>query len=138
VRGFRFSHHNVQYLFNEFLRDPVEAKTLNCFILFSSNQANHRCQIMSKTKSSRTMKLSTLLLATLTAVSTPTSVVASADNGLIAQINQQPLQNLRGLKHKKADGTETDDATAPVVDEKPAKDAAAAPAVDEAAAAAPG
>jgi hypothetical protein len=132
VRGFRFSHHNVQYLFNEFLRDPVEAKTLNCFILFSSNQ------IMSKTKSSRTMKLSTLLLATLTAVSTPTSVVASADNGLIAQINQQPLQNLRGLKHKKADGTETDDATAPVVDEKPAKDSAAAPAVDEAAAAAPG
>lgn len=84
------------------------------------------------------MKLSTLLLATLTAVSTPTSVVASADNGLIAQINQHPLQNLRGLKHKKADGTDTDDATAPAVDEKPAKDAAAAPAVDEAAAPAPG
>jgi hypothetical protein len=92
----------------------------------------------SAVQKSRTMKLSALLLATLAAVS---SVSAFESNGRIAQIEQQqPLQSLRGLKHKKPDGTDTDDAThrAPVDEEKPANDAADAPAVDEAAAPAEG
>jgi hypothetical protein len=89
-------------------------------------------------KNHRTMKLSALLLAILAAAS---PVAAVESNGRIAQIEQQqPLQSWRGLKHKKPDGTDTDDATppAPVDEEKPANDAAVATAVDEAAAPAEG
>jgi hypothetical protein len=43
------------------------------------------------------MKISTLLLATLaTASSTPSF---AEENGLVAQNLEQPLANLRGLKH---------------------------------------
>lgn len=71
------------------------------------------------------MKISTLLLATLTA-STSASALASVDQRLVAQIiAEEPLQNLRGLKKKSneavGDVTPPEDSAV----EEPVKDVAA-------------